>query len=261
MPKKAAKRSLSVKSSNSVRKKRQRDNETEGEQRARLDSQKDRQELKRQNETEEESDARKEYERIAKAKKLKAETSEQKEERLSFKRENRAQTKEKESEEDRKNKQKVRQAKARERRATEAVEKTRNVGLIKDDTFNETQIPKEMAEHRLPCIYDANNVCFYCKAYRFKEERSGFCCENGQVKLPLQQDIPEELQNLYNNSHFLDNIRQYNNALALASIGCQEEVLPGFSPTVKIHGKVFHRIGALHPPDGQKPKFAQIYFH
>ena len=139
--------------------------------------------------------------------------------------------------------------------------KTRNVGIMSDDSFYENLIPKEMAEHKLPCIYDADNVCLYCKAYRFKEERSGFCCKNRQIKLPLQQDIPEELQNLYNNSHFLDNIRQYNNALALASIGCQEEVLPGFTPTIKIHGKVFHRIGALHPPDGQKPKFVQIYFH
>ena len=37
--------------------------------------------------------------------------------------------------------------------------------------------------------------------------------------------------------------------------------MPGFSPTFKIQGKVYHQIGSLQPAEGEVPKFAQIYFH
>ena len=37
--------------------------------------------------------------------------------------------------------------------------------------------------------------------------------------------------------------------------------MPGFNPTFKIQGNVYHRIGALLPDANQIPKFAQLYFH
>ena len=67
---------------------------------------------------------------------------------------------------------------------------------------------------------------------------------------------------IYGNKNFLQNIRAYNNSLALASIGCHEQTLPhGWSPTFKIQGKICHRIGSLTPAEGEHPKFSQIYFH
>ena len=53
----------------------------------------------------------------------------------------------------------------------------------------------------------------------------------------------------------------YNNALALASIGCKEHVHDGFNPTFTIQGKLYHRMGNLLPERGEMPKFSQIYFH
>lgn len=32
-------------------------------------------------------------------------------------------------------------------------------------------------------------------------------------------------------------------------------------PTVRIQGQNCHRIGSLLPPEGQKPKFAQLYIY
>lgn len=37
--------------------------------------------------------------------------------------------------------------------------------------------------------------------------------------------------------------------------------MPGFSPTFKIQGKVYHRFGSLLPRTGEPPKFAQMYVH
>ena len=60
---------------------------------------------------------------------------------------------------------------------------------------------------------------------------------------------------------FLNQTRAYN-ALALASLGCNEIVAPGYSPTFKIQGKLYHRIGSLLPSNSEEsPKFAQLYFH
>jgi hypothetical protein len=61
--------------------------------------------------------------------------------------------------------------------------------------------------------------------------------------------------------HFLEHIRSYNNVLSLASIGCEEQNLPGFNPTFTIQGKMYHRIGSLLPDPGDQPKFMQMYFY
>lgn len=46
------------------------------------------------------------------------------------------------------------------------------------------------------------------------------------------------------------------------SIGCQEITYPGYNPTVKIQGKLCHRVGSLLPSEtGQAPHFAQLYLY
>ncbi|GFS01248.1 hypothetical protein ElyMa_006418600 [Elysia marginata] len=65
----------------------------------------------------------------------------------------------------------------------------------------------------------------------------------------------------YDGHPFLTKIRNYNNALALASIGCHEHFQTGFNPTFTVQGKLYHRIGNLSPERGAVPKFSQIYFH
>ena len=56
------------------------------------------------------------------------------------------------------------------------------------------------------------------------------------------------------------NSRQYNNALALASL--DTDGAPEQGPKFKIKGKLHHLLGPIGPPGlGKKPKFAQLYFH
>ncbi len=110
-------------------------------------------------------------------------------------------------------------------------------------------------------LFNSENVCTLCGSYRWKGERLGFCCEKGKIKLPLMPDPPQPILQLYSQKDFLTSIRKYNNALSLASLGVgQEIIMPNHSPTVKIQGKVYHRIGVLIPQEGDPPKFAQIYF-
>ena len=44
-----------------------------------------------------------------------------------------------------------------------------------------------------------------------------------------------------------------------SSIQVKERRFSGYNPTVIFQGKVSHRAGALLPPDGETPKFVQLY--
>jgi len=140
------------------------------------------------------------------------------------------------------------------------ISKKRNIGT-NIGQFHENAIPLKERYHKLSSLLRTENVCISCGAYRWPEERPGFCCEKGKISLPPLPNLPPEIESLYNNNAYLKNLRSYNNSLALASIGCSEQTLPGFSPTFKIQGKVFHRIGSILPTSDDHPKFAQIYFH
>ena len=102
----------------------------------------------------------------------------------------------------------------------------------------------------------AQSPCTYCNALKWPNETPSFCCNSGKVKLPRIKEPPAVIKNLMKNSHFMDNIRGYNNSLALASIGSTN---PESGPCFKIQGKLHHLIGSLTPDTGS-PKFAQIYF-
>ncbi|GFS08741.1 ATP-dependent DNA helicase PIF1 [Elysia marginata] len=65
----------------------------------------------------------------------------------------------------------------------------------------------------------------------------------------------------YDGYPFPTKIRNYNNALALASIGCHEHFQTSFNHTFTIQGKLYHRIGNLLPERGAVPKLSQIYFY
>ena len=96
-------------------------------------------------------------------------------------------------------------------------------------------------------------------------ERESLCCCKGKVTLDCLQQPPSEMTVLCHvnrsGSTFLEHIRSYNNALALASLGCNQVCMPGFNPNFKIEGKMFHRIGTLLPARNQAPKFAQLFFY
>lgn len=162
-------------------------------------------------------------------------------------------------------KEKIQEIKAKERKAKETKKKSKRITFkrvaasIKQDNFLEENIPTDLLDSSIGSLYDKKNQCQYCKAYRFKKERN-FCCSQGDIILPKIPEPPKELEKLYDNKAFTDNIRGYNNILAMASIGCNTpDNVKG--PNFKIFGKVHHKIGSLLPSDGEDPKFLQLYFY
>ena len=56
--------------------------------------------------------------------------------------------------------------------------------------------------------------------------------------------------------------RQINSALALASFKSNKEIVQeGYNPSFIIQGTPYMHFGALYPPTGSQPKFAQIYLY
>ncbi|GFR90173.1 protein Y46B2A.2 [Elysia marginata] len=113
-----------------------------------------------------------------------------------------------------------------------------------------------------------NVRCEHCGAFRWKAENKALCCANGQVTLPPLPRTPSLLMKLLSGTdlkakRFREKFRAYNNALAFASLGVNEEILPPGVYCFKIHGEVHHSIGPLMPDPtvNQRPKFAQIYIY
>ncbi|KAJ7202233.1 hypothetical protein C8J57DRAFT_1260306 [Mycena rebaudengoi] len=122
-------------------------------------------------------------------------------------------------------------------------------------------------------------ICSKCGARHWKAEHLSkstvnnplfrTCCLDGKIQLPAIRAPPRELLELYNGtSHyskeFLKNIRAYNAAFALASLGVtvDKSVLGGTSPYVfRIQGALHHKVGSLLPEEGQEPIYAQLYFY
>jgi hypothetical protein len=95
------------------------------------------------------------------------------------------------------------------------------------------------------------------------------CCYQGKISLPPLQPPPNDLKTLFtgqddNAKSFCKNIRKYNNALAMTSVGCQLDrtVNDGHGPpTFKLHGELSHLAGSLLPPDGVPPVYSQLYIY
>jgi Helitron helicase-like domain at N-terminus len=123
-----------------------------------------------------------------------------------------------------------------------------------------------------------NVQCKHCHALHWIQERHskssqinptfGRCCLDGKVELPFLTALPPQLQALYDgqtndSKHFLEKIRQYNAAFAMASLGVKvdDSVNRGGGPPVyRIHGELIHRLGHLLPGDSASVKYAQVYF-
>ncbi|WVZ85206.1 LOW QUALITY PROTEIN: hypothetical protein U9M48_032156 [Paspalum notatum var. saurae] len=134
---------------------------------------------------------------------------------------------------------------------------------------------------RHPYYGGPDYICRYCFAVFWYGERlqsrsnshdvvyTG-CCRGGWVTLPPQSPFPMPLQQLVHfngdsrSKRFMRLIRQYNSLFAFTSLGVDVDKLinTGNGPYVfRINGVVHHRIGSLLPPDGKRPKHAQLYIY
>ena len=119
-------------------------------------------------------------------------------------------------------------------------------------------------------------VCLDCGALHWKSERLanssrfGMCCFKGKIKIPRLDNPPPELLHLLSGQEdickkFRDRIRNYNNALAMTSLGCDQDKAinrDGHGPYVfKVQGRLYHQSGALLPRAGSSPVYAQLYIY
>ncbi|KAK6023903.1 hypothetical protein OSTOST_10299 [Ostertagia ostertagi] len=124
-----------------------------------------------------------------------------------------------------------------------------------------------------------DHICEHCGAHHFlcevKPQHPDLffeCCDLGRFNLNFFEEFPDRLRRLYirdpTNSgeeqriqrNFLENIRSFNSALAMASMGAQIDTLRGRGPyCYRIHGQIYHRIGPLHPREGELRQYGQIY--
>jgi len=121
--------------------------------------------------------------------------------------------------------------------------------------------------------------CPDCPALHFKSEKLtkssnanpkfGICCLQGQIQLPSLSQPPHLLHQLLTSStphaqKFRDSIHQYNSAFAFTSVAIDVDnsVLNGRGPySFRMHGALYHKMGALHPRDGRQPAYAQLYIY
>ncbi|VDP34758.1 unnamed protein product [Heligmosomoides polygyrus] len=134
----------------------------------------------------------------------------------------------------------------------------------------------------IPRPYHLGNLehtCEHCGVLHFlsevkRDHPSIFkeCCDLGRILFNFFDDFPEELRLLYvgdptvlgeryrNQQSFLQNIRVFNSALTMASIGAQIDTVGGSGPyCYRIHGQIYHRIGPLYPSQENQRQYGQIY--
>jgi hypothetical protein len=115
-------------------------------------------------------------------------------------------------------------------------------------------------------IGQMTEVCSHCDALKWPGEAPGMCCSGGKVNVQSLRPLPEPMESLISGTtptskHFLENIRKYNSCFQMTSFGATKEVCePGFMPTFKVQGQVYHRVGSLLPSSNEQHKFLQIYF-
>ena len=122
--------------------------------------------------------------------------------------------------------------------------------------------------------------CEHCGALHWLDERLsksskrspkfGMCCFEGKIELPKLENPPPELLGFLTGTDdaskkFCDNIQRYNNALAMTSVGVQQDHAinqAGGGPWLfKIQGKLSHFAGSLLPAEGIDPVYAQLYIY
>ncbi|XP_043246224.1 uncharacterized protein LOC122393865 [Amphibalanus amphitrite] len=162
---------------------------------------------------------------------------------------------------DEENRERDRDRADRRRRQRRAQSPSREARHVADVLSGELVVPSNT-------IGDRDRVCQHCGALLWPAERVSLCCAAGKVRLAPLPAPPPSLRQLWTDDSavariFRKHVRHLNSALALASQTVQEVRPPpghgGYTPSVVIQGRLYHRLGPLRTRDGEVPKFAQIY--
>ncbi|KAF1879729.1 hypothetical protein Lal_00039741 [Lupinus albus] len=112
-------------------------------------------------------------------------------------------------------------------------------------------------------------LCTWCNARLFHHETENMCCLRAKVWLQ-RINAPQQLLHLivdYSNEgrHFRQHIRGYNHIFAFTSLGVHlDNTLAATGRgiyTFRAQGSIYHNIGGLHPNEGDRPRFMQLYIY
>jgi hypothetical protein len=101
-----------------------------------------------------------------------------------------------------------------------------------------------------------DQVCPHCSA-RFWPDETINCCFRGSLIIE-EPVIPDDLRALILSAEVRKNMRSYNMAMAMASVGHSKDGFP--DGVFVMSGKSYHRLGvSIVPQTGRPHNFAQIY--
>ena len=101
-----------------------------------------------------------------------------------------------------------------------------------------------------------DNVCAFCRSRSWRAETVS-CCASGGIVLQSLPEVPQALSDVILSPHVRQNIRAYNMAMAMASVGHKNISLP--DGMFVLGGRTFHRVGSMVPHNNGNHAFAQIY--
>ena len=160
--------------------------------------------------------------------------------------------------------------------------KRQNVRLArssqKDKHFRRAWTPPQEVTSVVPFHIEKMDIeCSSCHALMFPWEKSkgngdkrsfSACCDYGKIQLKPFRDPPPKLRSLFDRQtqqsrQFLENIRQYNGLVAMASKNVTGNIVEfhGRGPRpFKMSGQMYHLTpSAVFPDSGKQPKFSQIF--
>nr|GEV41507.1 helitron helicase-like domain-containing protein [Tanacetum cinerariifolium] len=130
-------------------------------------------------------------------------------------------------------------------------------------TFDILGIPPEYNHlGQCTCVCRHCGAMFWeCKKVASTSHTSQFgynkCCYGGRIILRPPPEYPQYIKELYENIHFMDNIRAYNQMFSMTSLGANvdKSINNGKGPYVfRISGQLYHWIGSLCLEEGQSPR-------
>ncbi|KAF8770993.1 hypothetical protein HNY73_018457 [Argiope bruennichi] len=104
----------------------------------------------------------------------------------------------------------------------------------------------------------------FCKALKWKGKSRSMCCNNHKIQVPLLQTPPEPLLMFFSTDspdeiNFQTNKRRYNSCFQMTSFGSGREIRePGFMPTFKVQGQVYHRIDMYAKIQTERLRFIRL---
>ena len=119
--------------------------------------------------------------------------------------------------------------------------------------------------HLSVVIEKIDELCRYCRTFKFKNEAPGMCCAGLKVKLAELHPPPEPLTTLVSgdtskSKHFLTNIHKYNSYFQMTSFSTTNIMRDDCMLTFKVQGHIYHRAGPLLSLPNTDNKFLQMYF-